>query len=101
MFLGNNADVGSFYRKLFISGCKELENRSGKYWVIQVRTYLFSAFLLIHSQKEKTLTSIFGFAFVEMLLECEGYMTKQEGRLRHFIIPSHMAKLDSVLLCCT
>ncbi|KAL6514715.1 Glucuronoxylan 4-O-methyltransferase 1 [Orobanche gracilis] len=25
---------------------------------------------------------------------CEGYMTKQEGRLRHFVIPSHAGDLD-------
>ena len=29
-----------------------------------------------------------------MAFLCEGYMKKQEGRLRHFTIPSYMDSLD-------
>ena len=34
--------------------------------------------LLVHTKRDKTVTSGFGFAFREMLLECEEYMTEQE-----------------------
>ncbi|GKC73109.1 hypothetical protein Tco_1118992, partial [Tanacetum coccineum] len=34
-----------------------------------------------YTKREKTLTLLFGFAFRGMLLECQGCMNEQEGRL--------------------